>query len=122
MSLILHGSYVLSAALLLAALAGAAVYYRRTVPAVPRGPRATLAGLRMLAVALLIAALFEPLMHRVWTGTRDPRVVVLVDNSQSMGIVDAREDRAAAARGVIEALRRHPKRSLLEGVLFSDST
>lgn len=121
MSLTLHGSWLLFVALALSAIVIALFYYRRTSPPVHRGTKATLVSLRALAILLLLLALFEPLLHRVFTSIHSPRVVVLIDNSRSMSVTDAREDRRASMQHVIDNVIGSSQHNAIDGVLFADT-
>lgn len=121
MFLTLHGSPVVLALVVVVAAAIAVFYYRRTVPPVTGAAKYTMIALRALGLALLLLVLFEPLLHRVFTEVREPRVVVLVDNSQSVGITDASGDRREAIKSVVGAVLEHPRRAMMDGMLFGDS-
>ena len=82
--------------LLLAACAGAIlIVYLRDAGASGRGYALGLAGLRMAAVLVVLFMLAEFVLSRERTGL--PYVVVLVDESASMGIADRYEDERARA-------------------------
>jgi hypothetical protein len=104
-SLSLHGRTIVAIFLALAVFSGAYFYYLTTLPPLPGKKRILLAGLRGGALTLLVLLLFEPLLRFVGIEDRPPVVAVLLDDSQSMTIVDGRGDRASAIRSFI---RRDP--------------
>lgn len=100
-SISLAGNLFLLIAAAAAAIAAAFLFYRFTLPPLPRGRRATLSLLRGVALALLLLLLFEPVARFTSTHTQDPVIAVLIDNSQSMMIRDAAGDRAAAVKSFL---------------------
>jgi uncharacterized membrane protein len=79
--------------------------YRRRQE-LPFGIRMVLAGLRLLALCLIVAAVFEPTATVVQTHSEKRRLPILVDVSQSMSVKDQRkrsEDigEAAVALGIL---------------------
>ncbi len=96
---ILAGCFILAAALSYAV-------YRRTVPALPWQWRLGLGILRTLALTLLLMLLAEPLLSLVRTVDIPPRIAVLLDNSISAGITDARVDRRKQYQQVLTALQQ----------------
>lgn len=79
--------------------------YRRTVPAVGRGRLYLLMGLRFMALALVLLLLAEPVLRWLQQETQPPVVAVLVDDSQSLGLV---HDSLDLAESVRTALRNTP--------------
>jgi len=71
-----------------AALALLLVLYREERRLVSRGAGLGLLGLRVLAAAVLVLALFEPIAARTWSEAVRGRVLVAVDDSESMTTVD----------------------------------
>ena len=74
--------------LLLVSVAIAFVFYRFTLPPVSSSKKFFLIGLRALALASLLALLFEPFLRLVFTSVQPPAIAVLIDNSKSMNIAD----------------------------------
>lgn len=73
-------------------------FYRREVP-IGRGAwRGWLAGLRCAVILLALAMLAEPVRRRTTYETRDSSLLVLVDDSLSMDIVDRYADREHAEK------------------------
>jgi hypothetical protein len=60
--------------------------YRDTEPALARGRQTLLSSLRAISLFLIIAMLAEPVLHRRETLDLPPSVLLLVDDSASMGI------------------------------------
>jgi hypothetical protein len=89
-------------ALLAAAGAWAFWAYRRA-SRLGKGRRAALATFRLLAVALLLLVLFQPVLRVEYTVQTRDRVIVLVDHSESMSLKDTHASRLEQAK---EALRR----------------
>ncbi len=87
-SLGISGSWFFVALTILSALGLALYSYRTTIPPISSGKKAFLISLRTLALALLIIALFEPILSLVRASIDEPHVAVLLDNSQSMTIKD----------------------------------
>lgn len=87
------------AALLLILLA--IVFYRYTLPPLPPRRRVVLSCLRALALILLMASIFEPVLRLVENDDQPPVVAVLIDDSQSMALQDAAGDRASATRRLL---------------------
>jgi len=70
--------------------------YREERRLVSRASGLGLLGLRLLAASVLVLALFEPIASRVWQESVRGRVLVAVDDSESMTTIDP--DRPAAER------------------------
>ncbi len=90
----LAGSVLLLVLAAVAAVLFTLYVYRRTVPAVSRGFRRFLLGLRASALLLIIALLFQPVVRLTLTHRLRPTVAVLVDDSASMALTDGRGRRA----------------------------
>jgi len=98
--------------------------YREERRLVSRGSGLALLGLRLAAALVLVLALFEPIAARAWRETVRGRVVIAVDDSESMTAVDpgrAPEQVRALAKalgGRVEgATRREVARRLIDGPL-----
>ncbi|MBI2504709.1 MAG: hypothetical protein HYW07_15935 [Candidatus Latescibacteria bacterium] len=90
-------------ALIPLALAGAYYCYRHTLPAVIPPVRWTLIALRSLAMALLLAVLAEVVVDWWNKQVVHPWVLVLVDTSPSMGVVEEGQSRFAGAAAVLSS-------------------
>lgn len=109
----------LSVLFVLFAVGWVAYFYWREGPAARRGYKALLTGLRLAAIALVCLMLAELMLSLHRTGL--PHVVVIVDDSASMGIADRLDDarlaslvqQALAAGGRREATRLNLAKSLL---------
>ena len=77
--------------------------YRFTVPPVSLFTRIILTLLRTIALFLLLAFLFEPLLRLVFTSQKLPVVGILVDASRSMAIKDKAGDRREELRRVLSS-------------------
>ena len=94
-------------ALLLAGLVALAIWaYRFAIPPLPAAARRALPVLRVLATALLLLLLAQPVLERTTAGR--PRLVVLVDRSLSMElpVTPGGERRATASRQAADRLER----------------
>ena len=87
-----RGNPVLLAAAILVAVAVSFWAYRRTMPPLPPSSRRLLGILRFASFAILIGILFDPLVTFEKIETIRPNVVLLVDRSTSMGIVDGDDE------------------------------
>ncbi len=77
--------------------------YRTTVPPIPRRLRITLTVLRSLALFLLFLVIGEPLLSLVTRTRENPTVMVLIDNSKSMGIRDGKGSRQENVNSVLRS-------------------
>ncbi len=85
------GFTVSAAIILLLSLLAAGIailFYRYTLPPIPRPIRIVLIALRTAVLSFLLMLLFEPILKLLFSLTQPPVLAVLVDNSKSMGIVD----------------------------------
>ena len=89
--------------LLLAAVAVgiASLFYRYTLPPVPRATRIVLVALRAASFFFILTLLFEPIMRLVFSSTQQPVLAVLLDNSKSMSIVDKAGNRAEQLNALV---------------------
>ena len=92
---------VVVALLVLIAVAVSALFYRHTVPPIPRRRKIFLIVLRSLALSLLLIFLFEPLVRLISSSTQNPALAVLIDNSKSLKITDKTGNRLSALRSVL---------------------
>jgi hypothetical protein len=106
----------------LVALALLLLLYREERRLVSRRVGLSLLGLRLLAASVLVLALFEPIASRVWREAVRGRVLVAVDDSESMTTIDPNrppEERKALATSPgdqVEGLtRRDIARRLIDG-------
>ena len=102
-SLSLHGRTVLAVVLAVIVFGGAYFYYLTTLPPIPRKQRIVFALLRGSSLTFLVLLLFEPLLRLAGTDEHPPVVAVLLDDSQSMTIVDGRGDRAERIRSFLRS-------------------
>jgi hypothetical protein len=105
------------------------VLYREERRLVSRKVGLGLLGLRVLAASVLVLALFEPIAARTWRENVRGRVLVAVDDSESMATIDTRRpieetNRLAASPGGSSGslTRRRIARNLLEGPLSKLAT
>ena len=102
----------------LAALVLLLVLYREERRLISRRLGLGLLGLRLLAAGVLVLALFEPIASRTWRENVRGRVLVAVDDSESMTTVDRNrppEEGKTLAGGPAGATRRTIARGLLDG-------
>ncbi|WP_435008823.1 hypothetical protein P12x_000071 [Tundrisphaera lichenicola] len=95
------GLWLIAGALALALLL---VLYREERRLISRRLGLGLLGLRLLAAAVLVLALFEPIAARTWREAVRGRVLIAVDDSESMATVDrpGGPSRLEIARGLID--------------------
>ena len=104
-------SFSLSASwwlLILCGIAAAALTwyaYRITSPPVSRSRRYALMALRLMALWVLLFALFEPIVNVLRATEEPPRVAILLDNSESLALRDASRDRKVDYRAALTALK-----------------
>src|SRR5579883_687314 len=122
MSLSINASPVIAALAAVIAAAVTVLYYRRTVPPIPRGRKIVLATLRFLGLFLLFTFLLEPVLHNVFSTSLPPRIALLVDNSQSITINDATGDRVQKEKDVIRTAQQSKVAGNVQSYLFGDST
>jgi hypothetical protein len=105
------------------ALVAAVFVYRRTLPPVSGWWRGILSALRVIALALILLLLFEPVLTIFRHRLEKPNVLVLVDKSASMSIHDAEGTRQEMVRKVLSGsgLRALGQRTDLRYFSFSDS-
>lgn len=101
-SLGISGSPALAIILFLAGLALAIFTYRKTVPAISNFNRSILITLRALALALMLFAVFEPVLTIMSLSEKAPKVAVLLDNSVSAGLADGQGERKEAYKEALE--------------------
>jgi len=88
-----------------AATAIAFLYYRTTLPPLPRSRKTLLPVLRSLTLCTLALLIFQPLLHIFLYSHDAPVLAILVDNSRSMRLVDAQGSRAQTLRSLVTQLR-----------------
>lgn len=101
----ISGSWFVLALLLIAAIGFVAAMYFRTVPPISNLKKIVLISIRSIAVILLIFALFEPVFTGFKSSIIKPKIMVLFDNSASMGMDDAAGSRRKAYKTSIEKSR-----------------
>ncbi|MBD3258352.1 hypothetical protein GF377_07950 [candidate division GN15 bacterium] len=79
------------------------ILYLKTNPPVPTWKRIVMGGLRILAVLVLIAALFEPVISYSREYVRNQRVAVLLDRSASMDRVENDKTRLARVDSLLSS-------------------
>lgn len=94
LSLALQTSPVLFGLIALFIAAVSYFIYRVTVPPIPGGLKAVLIFLRTAGLVAVLLLFFEPVLTIVTKTETPPRVALLVDNSQSMSLVDGAGDRS----------------------------
>lgn len=96
--------------------------YKETIPPVSSFKKNVLAVLRSLSFVLTLFIFFEPLLDLTYQKKEPPVVAVLVDQSESAGIMDKTVDREAWMRNVIknEVLQDLEAKSDVEYFIFSD--
>jgi hypothetical protein len=102
-------AWVVFLLLLPAVLLVVSYFYRRERPAGGgRGVRWVLGGLRAAVILALLAMLAQPMLREVVYQTREPQIMVLVDDSLSMKIKDKYADRSVPDR-LAELLHSSPE-------------
>ncbi|MDX9789939.1 MAG: VWA domain-containing protein [Candidatus Kapabacteria bacterium] len=87
-SLGLSGEWLYLIIFVICSLIFTLLIYRRTNPVISNGKKSILIFLRTIGLILLIFALFEPVFTGFISFTSEPKIVVLLDNSESMGMDD----------------------------------
>ncbi len=77
--------------------------YRITVPPIPGALKATLIFLRSAGLIAVLMIFFEPVLTVMTRSETPPRVAVMIDDSESMQLVDGAGDRAE----IVEQLLNH---------------
>ena len=114
-----NGRWLPWAVPLWAALTGAVVWsYRRSTDRFPL----LLAGLRSVLLALILLAVLDPAVRLSVRTPARPAVLVLVDDSASMGLRDARPTDADAKRAMIAAGTIDPAKGLSQPMAAVRST
>ncbi|MBL7994913.1 hypothetical protein JNM05_06025 [bacterium] len=108
--------------LCIAAVAFSFWSYKETIPPASAIKKNLLASIRSLSIILVLIILFEPILDLTFQKEERPVIAVLVDQSESMGMVDKIADRQAAVRSVIrsETLQKLSDRYDIEYFTFSD--
>jgi hypothetical protein len=78
-------------------------YYRRTIPPISLKQRIILTALRGIALFLLGYLISKPLLTFIVHKQEKPAIVVLVDNSKSMTLADAKGKREDAVRAFLKS-------------------
>ncbi|NQW30013.1 MAG: VWA domain-containing protein [Ignavibacteria bacterium] len=81
------------------------ISYGRTTPVISSASKLVLILLRTTGMALLLLALFGPLLHTILSTTKQPAVVIAIDASTSMTLIDGAGDRQATVRSVLAEVR-----------------
>jgi hypothetical protein len=109
-------------ALVIAAALAFAIYtYRRTIPLAPPLRRGVLIALRTIGIALLLFAIFEPVLSFLKVTAEDPEVIVAIDNSESMTLSGQDSSRIAEARAIAGRIERSNLGAASRFVAFADS-
>lgn len=78
--------------------------YKRTVPPISSNKRISLMLLRGIGLSLLLFAIFEPVLSIIGGTKAQPKLVVLLDNSQSASAKDSKTDRFQQYKRALEQL------------------
>jgi hypothetical protein len=89
----INGSWLLVAIFIIVSFAFTFYTYRRTVPPISRSRKSILIFLRTTALSLLIFVLFEPVVGMISSSEVMPKILVMLDNSESMKLRDAGGER-----------------------------
>jgi hypothetical protein len=87
-SLSLHSSVWIYAAISFGLLSLAFYYYKSTIPLLPNYKKYLLTALRSASLLLILLILFEPLLSLISSNDLEPSVAIVVDNTQSLTISD----------------------------------
>ena len=115
---------VLLSLLLLALLSGISIWiYRRTIPSLSVAARTVLLTLRLAALLFLIAVLVRPLFSLTYSSQLPPQIVVLVDNSASMQLMEKDQSRSEIADSILQERiwDQLKKKAEMQFRFFSDS-
>jgi hypothetical protein len=93
-SISLGGGYAVALLVMVVIILASFIFYRFTLPPISRSKRTVFSLLRGCALSLLLLLLFEPLLRNIQHRQQSPVIAIMVDNSQSMSLVDGSGDRA----------------------------
>jgi hypothetical protein len=99
----INGSWWLVALFVLLSFAFTYYVYRKTVPPISKSRKGILVFLRTMALSLLIFVLFEPVIGMISSSEIMPKLLVMMDNSESMELQDAGGDRKEQYQNAINA-------------------
>jgi hypothetical protein len=99
----INGSWFFVALFVLISFAFSYYVYRRTVPPISRSRKGVLVFLRTMALSLLMFVLFEPVIGMISSSEVMPKLLVMLDNSESMKLQDAGGDRQEQYKNAIES-------------------
>lgn len=94
-----YALFVLAGALI------AVVSYQRTMPELDSGTKSVLIGLRTLGIALLLIALFEPVLRLVRSTEHQPVIAIAIDESRSVTIGSTVQQRKQEIVEAVDRLR-----------------
>ena len=77
-------------------------YYKNTVPPVSDKIKIFLGILRGSAVFLILSLFFSPQLKLVWQNEKKPELIIAVDKSASMQIIDDKEQRLVEANSILK--------------------
>lgn len=80
-------------------------YYKTTNPQLSRFWKSLLFALRSIGLSILLIILFEPVLSLIRGSIDDPRLAIVIDNSVSMSISDAKGNRKQDFLKVLEQLK-----------------
>lgn len=108
--------------LCVAAVAFSFWLYKETIPPVPSFKKNVLAVFRSLSFVLALFILFEPTLDLTYRKQELPVIAVLIDRSESMGIIDKSLDRKLQVEEVMrnQAFSELSKNFIIEYFTFSD--
>lgn len=86
------------------AVAFAVFSYTNTIPPITKSKKILLTTLRSIALSILLFAIFEPIYTSINATVIQPKLAVLLDNSESLGADDASGNRKQQYQQIIESI------------------
>ena len=90
--------------LAIAAIAFTIFSYTNTIPPISKSKKIFFVTLRSIAICILLFAIFEPIFTSINAFVVKPKLVILFDNSISMGIDDAAGNRKERYKNLVEKI------------------
>ena len=104
-SLAISGSWILFVVMALLIIGVSFYSYRSTNPPISGVKRVTLLSLRIIGMLLLLFAIFQPIVTNSFDEVIKPKIAFLIDDSESISIMDASIDRKAIYDKIIKEIQ-----------------
>ncbi len=104
-SLAISGSWILFVVMALLIIGVSFYSYRSTNPPISGVKRVTLLSLRIIGMLLLLFAIFQPIVTNSFDEVIKPKIAFLIDDSESISIMDASIDRKDVYDKIIKEIQ-----------------